>query len=173
MRQQLESVETSHDHTHDISSGTLVNTETPAEGDPLPTNVIITTTPPINDQENFDITPLKGQLVCPGHLDLLLKPICMNYRKQDIALLARYFRADVKALCRWMEAAICAIGIKQSAISAVMSDPSLNGKCSNSGLLDEINILRRKNINIMSKIEHAYGVYYNVENMKNKKEYDE
>ena len=54
-----------------------------------------------------------------------------------------------------------------------MSDPSLNGKCSNSGLLDEINILRRKNINIMAKIEHAYGVYHNVENMKNKKEYDE
>ena len=173
MRQQLESVETSHDHTHDISTGTLVNTETPAEGDPLPTNVIITTTPPINDQENFDITPLKGQLVCPGHLDLLLKPICMNYRKQDIALLARYFRADVKALCRWMEAAICAIGIKQSAISAVMSDPTLNGNCDNDDNLKKINELKKKNNDMLEIVEKAYGMYANVENMKNKKEYDE
>lgn len=169
----MESVETSHDHTHDIQINTMITSTTPAEGDPFFNDVVITTTPPCNDMENFDVTDLKGQLVCPGHLDLLLAPICMCYRKDNIEPLARSFRADVKNLCRWMQAAIQAIGIKQSTISAVMSDPSLNGNCCNKQYLEQINELKEKNNDILGKVEHAYGIYSDVQNMKNKKEYDE
>ena len=71
-----------------------------------------------------------------------------------------------------MCAAIEAIGIKQAAISAVMSDPTLNGKCQNVSELDEINELREKNHKLLEKVEHAYGIYSNVDNMKNKIDYD-
>jgi hypothetical protein len=72
-----------------------------------------------------------------------------------------------------MVAAIEAIGIKQAAISAVMSDPTLNGNCANLGYLAQINELREKNHKLLEKVEHAYGIYNDVNNMKNKKEYDE
>ena len=72
-----------------------------------------------------------------------------------------------------MCAAIEAIGIKLSAISAVMSDPTLNGECENVKELAEINQLREKNHKILKKVEDAYGIYSDVDNMKNKKEYDE
>ena len=119
------------------------------------------------------ITPMKGVLTCPGHLEKLMRPVCIQYRVFNIAHLARHFRADVKSLCQWMCAAIEAVGIKQAAISAVMSDPTLNGKCQNNEYLDEINELREKNHKLLAKVEHAYGLYYDVNNMKNKKEYDE
>ena len=72
-----------------------------------------------------------------------------------------------------MVSAIEAIGIKQAAISAVMADPSLNGNCGNDKYLCMINDLREKNNKLLSKVEHAYGIYSDVNNMKNKKEYDE
>ena len=75
-----------------------------------------------------------------------------------------------------MVAAIEAVGIKQAAISAVMADPTLNGNCGNAGCqgpLGKINELREKNHKLLEKVEHAYGIYYDVNNMKNKKEYDE
>ena len=87
----------------------------------------------------MDVTPLKGVMTCPGHLERLMKPVCIQYRVFNISHLARNFRTDVKSLCQWMIAAIEAIGIKQSAISAVMSDPTLNGNCENDGYLKEIN----------------------------------
>lgn len=104
---------------------------------------------------------------------LLTSPIPVCYRVTDIAWLCQNYRADVKELCRWMVSAIQAIGIKQSTISAVMSDPTLNGKCCNNTQLDMINKLREKNQDILKKVEKAYGIYSDVENMKNKKEYDE
>ena len=82
----------------------------------------------------------------------------------------------MKELCQWMVAAIEAIGIKQAALSAVMSDPTLNGDCGNCccrGPLGLINKLREKNNDLLAKVEHAYGIYSDVDNMKNKKEYDE
>lgn len=91
----------------------------------------------------------------------------------NVAHLARHFRTDVKALCQWMCAAIEAVGIKQAAISAVMSDPTLNGNDSNVAEFQEINRLRELNEYILYKVEKAYGVYSDVDNMKNKKEYDE
>ena len=72
-----------------------------------------------------------------------------------------------------MVSAIEAIGIKQAAISAVMADPTLNGNCSNDKYLCEINDLREKNNKLLEKVENAYGIYSDVDNMKNKKEYDE
>ena len=54
-----------------------------------------------------------------------------------------------------------------------MSDPSLNGNDSSIAQLDEINSLREKNSNLLAKVEQAYGIYGDVQNMKNKKEYDE
>lgn len=166
-------MQTQHDHNHYVPSGGLVITATPPEGEPLYRDTTVITINPTDDMQNLDVTDMVGQLVCDTHLDLLLNPICMEYRKEDIEPLARSFRADVKALCRWMTAAIQAVGIKQSAISAVMSDPTLNGNCSNSGYLQQINQLKEKNNGILEKIEHAYGIYSDVDNMKNKKEYDE
>lgn len=118
-------------------------------------------------------TPMKSVLTCPGHLEKLMKPVCIQYRVFNVAHLARHYRTDVKSLCQWMCAAIEAIGIKQAAISAVMSDPTLNGKCQNTKELAEINDLREKNHKLLKKVEHAYGVYYDVNNMKNKVDYDQ
>ena len=125
------------------------------------------------DTKNMDVTPLKGVLSCPGHLEKLMKPICIQYRVFNVAHLARHFRTNVKSLCQWMVCAIEAIGLKQAAISAVMSDPTLNGNDSNNPTLTEINELREKNHNILAEVERAYGIYWDVNNMKNKKEYDE
>ena len=119
------------------------------------------------------ISPLKGVLTCPGHLEKLMKPVCIQYRAFNISHLARNFRTDVKALCQWMVCAIEAIGIRLASISAVMSDPSLNGNCDNVNHLDKIDKLRERNHILLKKVEDAYGIYSDVENMKNKKEYDE
>ena len=125
------------------------------------------------DGYNFDTIPLVGHFCCPGHKVDLEKPICQCYKTEDIEFCAQNLRAFAKELCEWMCAAVEAIGIKQAAISAVMADPTLNGKCQNSTYLDKINELREKNHKLLAKVEHAYGIYYDVENMKNKKEYDE
>lgn len=125
------------------------------------------------DTKNSDITPLKGVLTCPGHLDKLMKPVCVQYRVFNIAHLARNYRTDIKSLCQWMCAAIEAVGIKLTTISAVMSDPTLNGECNNVTQLKEICELREKNNKLLEKVEKAYGIYSDVDNMKNKKEYDE
>ena len=128
------------------------------------------------DSFNLDTCALKGHFVCPGHLCKLLKPVCVCYKVNNIEFLAKNYRAYVKELCQWMVSAIEAIGLKQSAISAVMADPSLNGNCSNAGCkgpLKKISDLREKNDKLLAKVEHAYGIYSDVNNMKNKKEYDE
>lgn len=57
-------------------------------------------------------------------------------------------------------------------ISAVMSDPSLNGLCQNSNILQEINNLKGKNNDLLKKAETAYGIYSDINNMKNKVTYD-
>lgn len=114
-----------------------------------------------------------GFISCPGHLSDLLKPICVCYKVNNIFFLSENYRPFVKELCQWMVAAVEAIGIKQAAISAVMSDPTLNGNCGNDTYLCKINELREKNHKLLSKVEHAYGIYSDVNNMKNKKEYDE
>ena len=119
------------------------------------------------------VSPWKGVMSCPGHLEQLMKPVCIQYRIFNIAHLARNYRTDVKSLCQWMSAAIQAIGIRLSSISAVMSDPTLNGECGNVKQLQEINTLREKNNTLLKKVEQAYGIYSDVNNMKNKKEYDE
>jgi len=51
-------------------------------------------------------------MTCPGHLERLMKPVCIQYRVFNIAHLAKNFRTDVKSLCQWLCAAIEAIGIK-------------------------------------------------------------
>ena len=102
-----------------------------------------------------------------------MDPVCIQYRIYNISHLARNFRSDVKSLCQWMCAAIEAIGVKMATISAVMSDPTLSGKCANNTQLKEINTLREKNHKIRTKIENAYGIYSNVDNMKNKVAYDQ
>ena len=117
--------------------------------------------------------PLKGALSCPDHLEKLMKPVCVHYRMFNIAHLSHCYRSDVKALCQWMCSAIEAIGIKQATISAVMSDPTLNGNDDNDKILDQINLLRAMNHKLLEKVEKAYGIYSDVKNMKNKKEYDE
>ena len=124
----------------------------------------------------MDTCDLKGHFTCPGHLRKLLKPVCVCYKVNNIEFLAKNYRAYVKELCQWMVAAIEAVGIKQAAISAVMADPTLNGNCGNAGCqgpLEKINELREKNNMLLSKVENAYGIYSDVNNMKNKKEYDE
>ena len=100
------------------------------------------------DTMNMDLSPLKGILTCPGHLEALLKPVCVHYRIYNIAHLAKNYRADVKSLCQWMVSAIEAIGLKLATISAVMSDPSLNGEDSNKDNLKKINDLREDNSKI-------------------------
>jgi hypothetical protein len=125
------------------------------------------------DTYNFDLTDLVGHFTCPNHLNWLLSPICKCYKVNNIAYLSENYRPFVKELCQWMVSAIQAIGIKQAAISAVMSDPSLNGECSNDKYLDQINDIREKNNKLLEKVEKAYGIYSDVNNMKNKKEYDE
>lgn len=125
------------------------------------------------DSKNSDVTPLKGVLTCPGHLEKLMNPVCIQYRVFNIAHLSRNFRTDVKALCQWMCAAIEAVGIKLATISAVMSDPTLNGDDLNLTYLYEINELRKKNNDLLKKAEEAYAIYSDINNLKNKKEYDE
>ena len=58
------------------------------------------------DTKFSEITPLKGVLTCPGHLEKLMKPVCIQYRIFNIAHLARNYRSDIKNLCQWMTAAI-------------------------------------------------------------------
>jgi hypothetical protein len=125
------------------------------------------------DTKNCDITPLVGVLTCPGHAEKLMNPVCIQYRVFNIAHLSRHYRTDVKAICQWMCAAIEAVGIKLATISAVLSDPTLNGEDSNTEQFAKINELRTKNHEILKDIEKAYGIYQDVNNMKNKKEYDE
>ena len=155
-RTQTMSVKTIHNHVHPFVPLTMMTLASIG-----------------GDTKNMDVTPLKGVMSCPGHLEKLLKPVCIQYRVFNVAHLARNFRSDVKSLCQWMVSAIEAIGIKQAAISAVMSDPTLNGECGNDTYLDEINDLREKNNKLLAKVEEAYGIYSDVDNMKNKKEYDE
>ena len=174
-RQQTESVTTEHDHTHKIPMGTMVMTAC-EDGAPIivDSEVISETAESTGyDSYNFDTIPLVGYFTCPGHLDDLLKPICVCYKVNNIFYLAENYRPFVKELCQWMVSAIEAIGIKQAAISAVMADPTLNGNCSNDTYLCKINDLREKNHNLLTKVETAYGIYSDVNNMKNKKEYDE
>lgn len=155
-RTQTGYVKTMHNHQH-----------------PFVPLTMITLTSIGGDTKNMDMTPLRGVFTCPGHLEQLMKPVCVQYRVFNVAHLARNYMSDVKSLCQWMTAAIQAIGIKQAAISAVMSDPSLSGNCSNNTYLKQINKLKEKNNNILKKVENAYGIYMDVDNMKNKKEYDE
>ena len=163
VRQQDAPVSTSHDHTHNFvgvvaGHATASGTTEPSAG---------------GDSVNMDTSPMQGHLICPTHLDDLMKPICKCYREDDIEPLAKSYRADVKALCKWIRDAIMAIGIKQSAISAVMSDSTLNGNCGNVPYLAMINELRDKNMTLLEKVEKAYGIFSDVNNLKNKKEYDE
>lgn len=128
------------------------------------------------DSFNFDTIPLIGYFTCPGHCcpgEGLLAPICVCYKVNNIAFLSENYRPFVKELCQWMVAAVEAIGIKQAAISSVMADPTLNGNCCNDQYLNKINDLREKNNKLLAKVENAYGIYSDVNNMKNKKEYDE
>ena len=173
-RQQDQSVTTEHDHTHKIPMGTTIMSAC-SDGDPIIVDqeVISETAASTGyDGYNFDTIPLVGHFCCPGHKPDLEKPICQCYKTEDIEFCAMNFRAFVKELCEWMCAAVEAIGIKQAAISAVMADPTLNGKCQNVTQLDQINELREKNHKLLKKVEHAYGIYYDVENMKNKVDYD-
>ena len=185
LRLQELPVTTQHDHTHIVPSGTSVMSPGPLviEKDAPTEDVIInqrveteTAASTGWDSFNLDTCALKGHLVCPGHLGKLLKPVCVSYKVNDIEFLSCNYRAFVKELCQWMVSAIEAIGIKQAAISAVMADPTLNGNCTNAGCqgpLKKINDLREKNNDLLAKVEHAYGIYSDVNNMKNKKEYDE
>ena len=162
-------VTTQHDHTHPVIGSTA-----PSGGDVHSHPVNIESQPSGSCDSSFQMTSeLIGHLTCPGHLDDLLKPVCVCYRKDDIEPLAKNYRSDLKNLCQWMTSAIEAIGLKFAAISTVMSDPSLNGKCCNNIPLAQINELREKNNELLTKVEKAYGLYSNVDNMKNKKEYDE
>ena len=181
-RQQTVPVATEHDHIHTIPTSVTIlqqeglDPETKMiNGLPLGLPIVV---PPseLGDSFNFDTIPLVGYFTCPGHLYKLLKPICVDYKVNNIEFLAKNYRACVKELCQWMVAAIEAIGIKQAAISAVMADPTLNGNCGNAGCqgpLGKINELREKNNILLQKVENAYGIYSDVNNMKNKKEYDE
>jgi len=183
VRKQDESVETRHNHVHQLPGGAVIMSPGPtcpeSEGSPttpvyVNQTVMTTDASPNNwDTYNFDTTDLVGHFTCPGHRALLLAPVCVAYRTGPIAHLSKNYRPDVKELCQWMCAAIEAIGLKQAAISAVMSDPTLNGKCKNDTYLSMINDLREKNHKLLSKVEEAYGIYSDVKNMKNKKEYDE
>ena len=125
------------------------------------------------DGTNMDMTPLKGVLTCPGHLEKLMKPVCVDYRVYNISHLAKNYVADIKSLCHWLVSAIEAVGLKLAVISAVMSDPTLSGKDENNEVLNQISKLREKNSKIREKVEEAYCTYQEVGDMKNKKEYDE
>jgi hypothetical protein len=176
-------VTTEHDHTHMIPKGTVLMSPGPmvaSEGAPtapviINQDVISETAESTGfDTFNLDTIDLIGHFTCPGHLcNYLLKPVCVCYKVNNIAFLSENYRPYVKELCQWMVAAIEAIGIKQAAISAVMADPTLNGNCGNDTYLCKINDLREKNHKLLAKVEHAYGIYSDVNNMKNKKEYDE
>lgn len=173
-RLQEQPVTTIHDHIHTIPIGTIVTPLNTVPLTPLPTGLPIVCPPSeAGDSMNLDTCDLIGHFTCPGHLSDLLAPICKCYKVNNIFYLSENYRPFVKELCQWMVAAIEAIGIKQSAISAVMADPTLNGNCGNDTYLCKINELREKNHNLLSKVEHAYGIYSDVNNMKNKKEYDE
>ena len=174
-RLQTVPVTTEHDHTHKLPMNATVMTAC-ADGAPviIDSEVISETAESTGfDSYNFDTIPLIGYFTCPGHLCDLLKPVCKCYKVNNIFYLSENYRPFVKELCQWMVAAIEAIGIKQAAISAVMADPTLNGNCGNDSYLCKINELREKNHKLLSKVEHAYGIYSDVNNMKNKKEYDE
>ena len=177
-RLQTEPVETEHNHTHPVPQGAMLMTKC-KDGKPVIVDVdVITETAEATgfDTYNFDTTDLVGKFTCPGHDcpgEGLLAPVCTCYKVIQIDHLAKHYREDIKALCQWMCAAIEAVGIKQAAISAVMSDPSLNGNCDNMPYFDELNDLRQKNSDILADVEDAYGMYSDVDNMKNKKEYDE
>ena len=178
-RQQTVFVRTLHDHIHELPPVTTILTQVDkSEGETLEHGLGLKdpiTVPPsvLGDSFNFDTIPLVGYFTCPGHLTDLLKPVCVCYKVNNIAFLSENYRPFVKELCQWMVAAIEAIGIKQAAISAVMADPTLNGNCGNDTYLCKINDLREKNHKLLAKVEHAYGIYSDVNNMKNKKEYDE
>ena len=171
-------VTTEHDHTHKVPQGAIIMSAA-ADGAPVIVDQEVITEDASStgyDTYNFDTCALKGHFCCAPHKCKLLKPVCVCYKVHNIEYLACNYRAYVKELCQWMVAAIEAVGIKQAAISAVMADPTLNGNCSNAGCqgpLGKINELREKNHKLLEKVEHAYGIYYDVDNMKNKKEYDE
>ena len=177
-RQQTVPVTTMHNHTHQIPFNTVIM-EAAESGSPVVVDQeVVTDTAESTgcDSYNFDTIPLIGYFTCPGHCcpgEGLLAPICVCYKVNNIAFLSENYRPFVKELCQWMVAAIEAIGIKQAAISAVMADPTLNGNCCNDEYLNKINDLREKNNKLLAKVEHAYGIYSDVNNMKNKKEYDE
>lgn len=168
-------VTTEHDHTHQIPMGAIVMSSCSPWSPVVVDQTLISETAASTgyDSYNFDTCDLIGHFTCPGHLCDLLKPICVCYKVENIAFLSENYRPFVKELCQWMCAAVEAIGIKQAAISAVMADPSLNGNCCNDAQLCEINELREKNHKLLKKVEEAYGIYSDVNNMKNKKEYDE
>jgi hypothetical protein len=167
-------VTTVHDHIHTIPEGTIVTPANSAEDEELPTGVDIVVPPSESgDSFNLDTCDLIGHFTCPNHLTDLLKPLCVGYKVNHISYLATNYRPYVKELCEWMCAAVEAVGIKQAVVSAVMADPTLNGNCCNDKTLSLISELREKNHIILKKVEHAYGIYSDVENMKNKVDYDQ
>lgn len=155
-RSQTKPVESIHNHVHPIVPLTMLTLATIG-----------------GDTSNLDLTPLSGILTCPGHIEELMKPVCVQYRIVNIAHLSRHYIADIKSLCNWLVSAIEAVGIKLVTISAVMSDPTLSGNDGNKKVLKQISELREKNAKLREQVETAYCSYRNVGNMKNKKNYDD
>ena len=96
---------------------------------------------------------------CPHHLPMLLAPIPVDYRDIDIKYLSANCRKNFNGLTSWLTSALYAIGVKRTALAAVINDTSLNGNDENKPWLTMLCDLNAKNIIIKEEIENAIKSY--------------
>ena len=96
---------------------------------------------------------------CPHHLPMLLAPIPVDYRDIDICYLSANCRKNFNGLTSWLTSALYAIGVKRTALAAVINDTSLNGNDENEPWLTMLCDLNAKNIIIKEEIENAIKSY--------------
>ena len=87
---------------------------------------------------------------CPHHIPMLLAPVPVDYRDIDIKWLSANCRKNFNFLCSWLTSTLYALGVKRTALAAVINDTSLNGNDENLVWLQELNTLNMKN-NIIKK----------------------
>lgn len=110
---------------------------------------------------------------CPHHLPLLLAPVPVDYRDIDINYLSANCRKNFNFLTSWLTSALYAIGIKRTALSAVINDTSLNGNDENIAWLTELNTLNEKNLIIKDEIDKAISQYNGTGELLPKADLDE
>ena len=96
---------------------------------------------------------------CPHHLPMLLAPVPVAYRDVPINYLSANCRKHFNFFASWLTSVLYAIGVKRTALGAVITDTSLNGDDANLEWLSELNTLTFKNNILKKEIDRIISNY--------------